>query len=87
VALVLANRTLQTRWRGAFGGHNRALLLTVLLTLAMLALVLVVPALRTLFGFGLPDGATLGLALAVGVGVLPLLWGLRHALRRWETPA
>ena len=87
VALVLANRTLQTRWRGAFGGHNRALLLTVLLTLAMLALVLGVPALRTLFGFGLPDGATLGLALAVGVGVLPLLWGLRHALRRWETPA
>jgi hypothetical protein len=46
-----------------------------------------VPALRTLFGFGLPNVATLGLALAIGVGVLPLLWGLRRLTRRWETPA
>ncbi len=86
IALVLVNRSLHARWRVALGSHNRALLVTVLLTLAMLALVLGVPALRTLFGFAMPDTLTLLGALGVGVGALLPLWGLRSATQRWATP-
>ena len=61
------------------------LLVTVLLTLAMLSLVMGLPPLRTLFGFATPDAPTLLAALTVGAGVLLPLWAWRRLSSRWDS--
>ena len=87
LALVLVNRARQPRWQAVFSTHNRALLVTVLLTLAMLSLVMGLPPLRTLFGFATPDAPTLLAALTVGAGVLLPLWAWRRLSSRWDSPS
>jgi Ca2+-transporting ATPase len=73
ISLILAIRSPRSRWHTMLAMRNRALWITLGVTLAMLSAVVGVPALRQLFGFDLPTPATLAAAVLVGLGVLPLL--------------
>ena len=73
ISLILATRTPRSRWNALLTIRNRALWITLLATLGMLSAVVGVEMLRRLFGFDLPTPATLAAAVAVGLGVLPLL--------------
>lgn len=73
VSLILATRSPRSRWTALLTIRNRALWITLLATLVMLSAVVGIETLRRLFGFELPTPATLAAAIAVGLGVLPLL--------------
>ncbi len=81
ISLILANRSGAAGLKASLASRNRALWLTLLLTLTMLAAVVGIAALRALFGFELPPPATLAAAVGVGAGVLLLLLLQRAAGR------
>jgi hypothetical protein len=58
------------RERNDRGPHNRALRRTLLIAVTVLALVMAVPAVRTLFAFGIPPPLSLLLAVASGPALL-----------------
>jgi Ca2+-transporting ATPase len=73
VALVSCNFGLvfvTRRERNDRGPHNRALRRTLLIAVTVLALVMAVPAVRTLFAFGIPPPLSLLLAVASGPALL-----------------
>jgi Ca2+-transporting ATPase len=83
LALLLASRSLYTPLLASFRRRNRSVAVLVGLTLATLALLLLVPTLRELFGFVPVGGAEALVALAAGA--LPVL--LLALLPRRAIPA
>jgi Ca2+-transporting ATPase len=79
VSLILVTRSATMAWSGLLRTRNRALWATLLATLAMLSAVVLIDPLRKLFGFDLPAPTMLAAAIAVGLGVLPLLLAQRAA--------
>lgn len=73
VALILVNRVRTASVLVALSRRNRALGGIVLAVAAVLALVLLLPQARALFGFALPPTEWLAAPAAAGVAVLVLL--------------
>ena len=74
LGLIYVNRSwTHQAWHGAgAGASNRSFRWIALATLALLTLVLGIPAIRALFSFAMPPFAML--ALAAGVSLVSLLW-------------
>ena len=68
LAMIRSNSQRVALWWGMFSREQRAYWLIALLVSALLTAALVVPALRVLFGFGVPSGSML--ILAVGIGLI-----------------
>ncbi len=77
VALILANRGLGRQRLRSLLRPNRTLAGMLAATVALLALVLAVPPLRTLFGFAALPWPLLGSALGLGLAAVPALLLLR----------
>ena len=73
LALILANRSFDSGWRQLVNLRNRALWAMVLSTWALLAAVIGIAPLRSLFGFAAPSLSSIAAALGVGVAVFALL--------------
>lgn len=82
VALILVNRVRTASLLAALSRRNRALGVIVLAVSAVLALVLLLPQARALFGFALPPADWLVAPVAAGVTVLVLLESLKTAWSR-----
>jgi len=83
VALILVNRSLGGRLWRALTRPNPLLGRLLLATLALWAVVLVVPVVRQLFAFDPVEPAWLAAGLGLGVVLLPLLHALRRLERAW----
>ncbi len=87
VALILASRVLHGSLRAALSRPNPMLWRMLAATTLLLALVLGVPALRTMFGFALPGTAAFAAAAGLALAVLVLLELSRRLSRRARCPA
>ena len=83
VALILVNRSLGGRLWRALTRPNPLLGRLLLATLALWAVVLVVPVVRQLFAFDPVEPAWLAAGLGLCVVLLPLLHALRRLERAW----
>ena len=83
VALIVANRSLSGHLWTVLSRPNPALWRMVAATATMMALVLLVPWLRTLFHFAAITPVLLGVALSVAVAVLVLLELAQPLRKRW----
>ncbi len=86
VALILVNRVNSASVFTALTRRNRALGAVLAVVVAMLGLVMGLPAARVLFGFALPPTLWLGVPLLAGFGVLLLLEVLKPLLA-WRAKA
>jgi Ca2+-transporting ATPase len=82
--LVLANRAYSLTWLASLRRPNAALWWVLASTACLLALVVGVPGLRSLFGFALPPAAAWGLAAVAALALLPVLSKLARRLQAGE---
>lgn len=82
--LIFVNRSFGTSVLTALRLPNASLWRMFAVTAGLLALVLYLPAARTLFAFGLPQPELLALALLSGPLLLVLLEWVRRGLRLWN---
>jgi Ca2+-transporting ATPase len=80
-SLVVVDRSFGAALAAALRRPNPAFWRIFALVAALLAAALALPALRTLFHFALPPGATLAAALGLGLGVMLLLELAKAATR------
>ena len=81
LGLIFLNRANTPRLSRLFQTHNRALWVSVLGTLALLAAVLGWAPLRAWFGFALPSLPLLAGSVAVAVSVFLLLWAQPYVIK------
>jgi Ca2+-transporting ATPase len=79
--LIFVNRSFSSSIIDAFRRPNAALWLVLSATAILLAVSLVVPAIRAILGFGLMSAADFGRVLAVGIATLGLLELMKAGLR------